>query len=109
MLTDTLLVPFFPVFAAAANIGEGINAAALQPDQSSRVKIRNHRDSETTVAFKQSWIGSIALQAFLVDQVHRNSGLVLSRVKNLLHFECAQIERYLRRPVNFADARFQVE
>src|SRR5438874_12268497 len=66
------LVPLFAELVAATNIGHHIDAAAIEPKASRKIKTRRHADPVAAVSVKQRRIMSVTLHSFLENDVERN-------------------------------------
>ena len=102
------LVPGLAVFAAAAEVGLGEDAAHLQPRQPRDREARQQRNVETAVAVQQRRIRAVELDPFLMDDEHRHARAVLAAVENLLHFVIVGVELQLRPAEQAAFARGDV-
>src|SRR6185312_15878995 len=91
-------VPVLAMLAAAAQVGQGVEAAGLEPWQHAAVELRRRGDAETTIAVKKRGIAAVPLQTFLMDQEHADSGAVLRWILDLLDLDGCGIERHLRPP-----------
>ena len=69
-------VPVFAKLAAAAQVGDGIDAAVLHPEIHAAVEAGAHGDVEAAVAREQRGIMAVLHQAFFADDEHRNLGAV---------------------------------
>src|SRR5882762_8242480 len=66
------LMPVFPELATASNIRHDINAAAIEPKPSRKIKIWRHTDSVAAVAVKQRRVLSVTLHSFSKNDIERN-------------------------------------
>ena len=105
---DPGFVPFFAVFVAAANIGDGINAALFHPDEPRDRKSGCQRNVKTAVTVKQSRIRAVEFQAFFVNDEHRNARAVFAFVKDLFDFEIGRIHFNVGFAENFRFAGFHI-
>src|SRR5262249_44280850 len=78
------LVPALAVLAAAAQVGDGEHAAALQEQEAARVERWRQCDVEAAVAGQQRRVLPVLLDPLLVRQEHRDRRLVLRRIRHLL-------------------------
>jgi hypothetical protein len=77
------LVPFLAVFAAAAQVGRGIDAAHLQPGQAAGGKRGHQGDVKAAVAIEQGRIPSVQGHVPVVGEEHGDLRAVAARHKDL--------------------------
>ena len=85
-------MPGLSVLPTAAKIGEGVNAAHLQPGNVGGREGRSHGDVESAVSVEQRRIVAIELDAFLRRDEHWDSRPVFARVEHLTRLVHARIE-----------------
>ena len=101
VVEDVLLVPqhsrampFLAVLAAAAQVGERPDAAALQPGIDPRGEDGPVRDQESAVAGEDGGRPAVELLIFLADDEHGNARAVLRLEEDLLDREGLGIDRH---------------
>ncbi len=68
------LMPLFAILASAAQIGDDIYAALVEPEaRAGPYEVGLFVDAVAAVAVKQRWIGAIELGSFAADDVHRHA------------------------------------
>ena len=77
------MVPVLAVFAAAAQVGDGIDAAHLQPDEIGNREARGNADIEAAVGVEQSGIFTVELQAFFVSDKYRHARAIFAAAEDL--------------------------
>ena len=92
LVEHTGLVPFFAVFASAAQIGDGIYAALLEPNKDRDRKRGLKRDVEAAVAVKQCGVGAIEGQTFFMGDEHRDASAVFGAAEHLFCFVAGGVE-----------------
>src|SRR5215510_4732570 len=80
------LVPLLAVFAAAAQVGGGVDEAVFEHRYAQRAERRGHRYVEPAIAVEQRRIIAVELQTFLVNQEHRHARAVLAVIEDLPGF-----------------------
>src|ERR1700674_5198000 len=70
------IVPGFPEFTAAANVGDRKDDAAIQKAQTIRTEMDRHGDAVTAVAIKEERGGSIARRVVPIDDRERHARAV---------------------------------
>jgi len=91
-------VPVFPLLAAAAQIGQGVEAAGLEPRHHALVEFGRRGNAEAAIAVEERGIAAVSLQTFLMDQEHADAGAVLRWILDLLDLHGRKIERYFLPP-----------
>ena len=77
-------MPGFSVFAAAAQVGLGVDDALFEQGDEERVEVGLAADVEAAIGGQVAGIGSVQGQALFVDDEHRDLGLVLAFIEDLL-------------------------
>ena len=77
------LVPRLTVFAAAAQVGLGIDPAGLDPGDALRRKGRQQVDVESAVRVEQHGLAPVERDPFPVRHEHRDPGAILAREEDL--------------------------
>ncbi len=78
-------MPALAVLAAPAQVGDGQDAAPVQPDEARRAEGRGQIDVEAAVAVEQGGPRAVPGKALLVDQEHRDLGAVLRDIEDPFH------------------------
>jgi len=76
-------VPVAPVFAAAAEVREGEDSAALEPDGAADGEGRGQADVEAAVAVEEGFVRLFEVQALFVDDEHGDFGAVFAGDEDL--------------------------
>ena len=84
-------VPALAVLAAATKVGDGENAAHLQPDESIRPEAGSHRDVEAAVAVEHGGVTAIEIDAVSMGDEHRHLGAVTTLVEHLSRLEAVEL------------------
>src|SRR5579859_931058 len=71
------IVPGFAEFAAAANVGYGVDDAAIEQAKAIRTEIDRHGDAVASVAIKKKRRAAVARCRSFVDERERDSGAVV--------------------------------
>src|SRR2546430_4712994 len=79
-------MPVFSELGAAAKVGDGKNAAVLEPDVAATDEIGREASVEAAVSGEQRGIVAVQLQSFFVEDKHWNLGAVLRGVPELIDF-----------------------
>ena len=87
-------MPLLTEFAAAPQVRQGVDAAALRPIDRQRVELRRAVQVEAAVTGQQRGILPVQLHAFFVDKEHGNTSFVLRPVPDLLYFEVIALNRH---------------
>ena len=77
-------MPLLAELAAAAQIGDRVDAAHLEPHQPADAERRRERDVEAAVAVEQRRMAAVELDVLAVHDEHRDLGAVLAREEDLL-------------------------
>ena len=101
-------VPSFAVFRAAAQVGNGINAAHFHPNHPRNRKSGRLRNIETAVTIKQSRVVAVEFDAFFVDDKHRHGCSVFAFVFDLFDFVIIPVDIDFRLAEKFTFARFHI-
>ena len=87
------IVPGVAIFRPAAEVGDGIDSAVLDPGDVGRAEARSQGDVEAAIAIEQRRCRTAG--TLLAHDEHRYAGAVLRRVKPLLDHDRVGIERKL--------------
>ena len=72
-VSDPLRVPVLAEFAAAAKIGDRVDAARIEKDPARRAEeVRRHADAVAAVSVEQRRVAAVERHAFAPDDVDRN-------------------------------------
>ena len=85
------LVPFLAVFTAAAQVGDGVGAAHLQPRLNRGAESRRQRDVEAAVAVQHHRLVAVARRILAADDEHGHARAVLGVVEHLFGHERREI------------------
>jgi len=88
----TGLVPVTTILAAAAEVGDRVDAAGFHPRQVRHREVRRQRDVEAAVAIQQRRRRSIRHHILAMGDEHRHTGAVFRGVEHLAHGEVLGIE-----------------
>jgi len=80
----TGLMPFFAVFAAAAEVGHGKDAAIFEQYQAGSAEAGREADVEAAVAVQVGGVGAVELKALAVYDEHTDFSTVFAGVEDLL-------------------------
>src|SRR5262245_58853506 len=87
------LVPFFPVLATAAKIGDDVNATGIKPNSAGGIEGGRQIDAIPAVRVQQRGILPIKLQTIFSQYVQRDLRSVLRYRKFANDFDIAKIRR----------------
>ncbi len=85
-------VPLLAVLAAASQVGLGVDAAQLEPDQTAGREARRHADVEAAVAVEVGRVRAIERYPLLVRDEHGDPGAVLRPIEHLAGLVAAGVE-----------------
>ncbi len=92
-------MPLFAELAPSAQIRQGENTAMFGEDDRVRTEGRSFVDQKTTVTIKQRGPVAVQLEAFLINQKHGDTRLVLRRIPDLPYLKLGRIDgRFYARP-----------
>src|SRR5262249_35882356 len=86
-------VPFFAEFAAASEVGNGIDAALVQPDAANEVEARHLAAAVAAVAVENARVPAVKPCAFLANDVERNARAIFRDSEIANHFAVAEVGR----------------
>lgn len=86
-------VPSLAVFAAAAKVCLGIDAAHFHPGKVADGEAGRQRDVEASVAVKKGWRGAVWLKVFLMADEHGNASAVFTMIEDLFNKVVVGVER----------------
>ena len=101
-------MPGLAIFAAAAQVHLGIDAAGLEERNPVCGEGGGEGDVESAIAIKQDGIAAVEFYVLLMRHEHRDAGAVLALEEHLLHIEFRQVEICLRLAVDAALASFEI-
>ncbi len=91
-------MPGLAIFAAAAEVGLGIDAAHLQPGHAADREHRQQRDIEAAIGVQQRGIRAVQPDAFLRGDEHGHPRAVLAAIEHLLDLVILRLELHLGPP-----------
>src|SRR5690349_18369285 len=109
---ETCSMPLRSELAAATNVGERVDSAAVEPYRSVRRRVvRSVRHLEATVRIEQRWIGPVAFHVLTVDNEEGNLRSVFRSCLELLNYQprCVEHRRKLLHLGNFSVFTRRVE
>ena len=71
-------MPLFTIFAPAAHVANGVNAALFMPCQTGRIEAGSKRNAIRTIGFENGRVRAIALKAFWISNRERNLCTVIT-------------------------------
>ncbi len=102
------VVPVLAVLAAAAQAGDGVDAAHLEPGDRARREGRRHRDVEAAVAGEQRRVLAVARRPLARGDEQRDPRAVLRGIEDLHRLVGGRIEGQLRLAEDRARARGRI-
>jgi hypothetical protein len=85
------LVPAFAIFLAAPDIGDGVDAAGIEPEPPGRAeKRRRLADAVAAITVEQRGIPAVELRGFFHDHIDGNFRAVLRGRENARHFKASE-------------------
>ena len=86
-------MPLFTVFATAADIGDDVDAATVEPQAMLEIKARSHADAVAAVGVKKRGIVAVELRAFAAQDVDGDFCAVLADGEFAHRFNVAEVHR----------------
>ena len=86
-------VPILAELAAAAEVGDGVDAALLQPDLANHIEARHLAAAVAAVAVENRWVLAVEFCVLLLDDVERNPRAVLRDGDFANHLAIAEVGR----------------